>query len=138
MVVKKRVRAEASRSPMGGVDEFLRKLEHPLKPALEAVRRIILAADAGIREGIKWNSPSFHYKEYFATAGLSPKNFVLVVFHRGAKVKDNAGEMRIDDPAGLLEWHAKDRCSARFRDLEDVDSKESALRDIVRRWIRQM
>ncbi len=30
---------------------------HPLQPAIEALRAIILAADDRIQEGVKWNAP---------------------------------------------------------------------------------
>jgi len=52
------------------VDEFMHKLDHPLKPVLEAVRKTNLGAHPEIGEGIKWNAPSFYFKDYFATAGL--------------------------------------------------------------------
>lgn len=119
---------------------YLRELDHPLKSALEAVRKIILGADSGIAEGIKWNAPSFHYREYFATAGLRPsEKFVRVVFHKGAEVKDGSTDgMKIADPAGLLEWHASERCSVKFCDARDVRAKARALEAIVKQWIKQM
>jgi uncharacterized protein YdhG (YjbR/CyaY superfamily) len=121
------------------VDEFLRNLNHPLKPVLEAVRQIILGTSPGISEGIKWNAPSFHFKEYFATTGVQAQDFVRIVFHKGAKVKDNATTgMHITDPAGLLEWHAPERCSATFYDMKDLQSKKAALQEIVKQWIKQM
>ena len=133
----------ALKKPASGseeVDQFLLKLKHPLKAELEAVRKIILGADSRIREGIKWNSPSFHFKEYFATAGLRPnKNYVHLILHKGAKAKDNTSAgMRISDPDGMLEWLAAERCAAKFHDMKDVKSKESALRRIVKQWIEQM
>jgi len=121
------------------VDEYLHKLKHPLKREIEAVRRIILEAHPTIREGIKWNAPSFYVKEYFATAGLRSKDFVHVVFHRGAKVKDDTTKgMKISDPKGLLEWHAKERCSAKFHDMREIEKNKSALQSIVKQWIKQM
>lgn len=80
---RKPVKSEGSTGPMGAeaVDEFLRKVDHPLKPVLEAVRKTILGVNPEIREGIKWNAPSFHFKEYFATAGLRSRDFVQVIFH---------------------------------------------------------
>lgn len=138
MVSRKPARAKATPPGADEVDAYMRKLDHPLKPALEAVRRIILGADPRVREGFKWNAPSFRVDEYFATAGLRPQGYLQVVFHRGAKAKDNSAEVRIDDPLGLLEWHAKDRCSAKFRDLKEVQARADALRDVVIRWIRRM
>jgi hypothetical protein len=108
-------------------------------PVLEAVREIILGTNPQVGEGIKWNAPSFHFKEYFATAGLQAKDFVRIVFHKGAKVKDNATTgMHITDPAGLLEWHAPERCSAKFYDMKDLQTKKAALQEIVKQWIKQM
>ncbi len=49
------------------VDAFMQKLDHLLKAEIEAARAIILGANPEISEGIKWNSPSFRVKEYFAT-----------------------------------------------------------------------
>jgi hypothetical protein len=46
--------------------------------------------------------------------------------------------LEIKDPAGLLEWLAKDRCAVKFYDMSDVNSKKTALEDIVRQWIKGM
>jgi uncharacterized protein YdhG (YjbR/CyaY superfamily) len=136
---KKSARGKGAVEEAKAVDEFLRKLDHPLKPVLEAVRKVILSVNPEVREGIKWNAPSFHFKDYFATTGLRSPDFVHVILHRGAKVKDNSTNgMRIADPASLLEWHAKDRCSAKFYDMKDFKSKVAAFQDIVNQWIRQM
>ena len=121
------------------VDDYMAQLEHPLKPEIERLRRIILGADRGITELIKWNAPSFYFKDDFATFRLQPKGTLQIVFHKGAKAKDNSTEgVPIDDPMGLLKWVAKDRCVAAFSDMEDINSKERALADIVRQWIDQM
>lgn len=127
-----------SATKSNGVAAYMAKLKHPLKPVLEEMRKLILGVDPKITEDIKWNAPSFWYKEYFATAGMQSDDFVRVVFHTGAKVKDNSKAMKILDPGELLEWHAKDRCSAKFHDLKDLNSKSSGLRDIVKQWIKQM
>jgi hypothetical protein len=49
------------------VETFLGALDHPRKPEIVALRRIILGVDSSIREDIKWNAPSFHTTEHFAT-----------------------------------------------------------------------
>ncbi len=84
------------------VDAFLARLDHPLKPEIEAVRAIILGADPRITESIKWNAPSFALTEHFATFELRPVETVQVVFHTGAKVRPGRSGIAIDDPAGLL------------------------------------
>ena len=143
-IVKTRIaeseQRKVSRRAIGGeaVNDFLRRLEDPRKPVLAALRKIIRHAAPNIREGIKWNAPSFRVDDYFATAGLHDKDVVRVVFHRGARPKGGAKAMRIADPAGLLEWHARDRCSAKFYNMKDVKAKAAELRNIVRQWIKQI
>lgn len=121
---------------------FLRDLTHPLKPAVEAVREAILEASPEIREGIKWKAPSFRTSEYFATLNLRGKggtDRVWLILHTGAKVSASASTVvKIADPAGLLEWLAKDRCVVTFQDANDVAAKRDALQSIIREWISRL
>jgi hypothetical protein len=120
---------------------FLQKLEHRLKPELEAIRRIILDADPEIREGIKWNAPSFRTTDWFATLNLRSKNGterVWLILHTGAKVKAAATGVKIADPTGLLEWLAKDRAVVMFVDANDVKAKRRPLGCVIQEWIRQV
>lgn len=117
------------------VGDFLSKLEHPLKPELEAVRAIILGAHPDIREGIKWNAPSFRTTEYFATASIR-NDAVLVILHKGAKVKDNSTTgIVIRDSDALLKWLAKERAMITFRDMKAIEAGRAELANIVRQWI---
>ena len=121
------------------VSEFMNRLQHPLKPEIEAVRQIILGANDRIREEIKWNAPSFAVEDHFATFNLRAEKFVHVIFHTGAKVKQNNGEgIKIEDPSGLLEWIAKDRGAVKFHSMSDVTSKRAALEELVNQWIESM
>jgi len=60
------------------VDAFMAALDHPFKVEIEAIRQAILGADPRIREGIKWNAPSFRTTEYFATTHLAKDRACLV------------------------------------------------------------
>lgn len=122
-----------AKSPPESVESLLASLEHPLKPEILAVRRIILGADPAIGEGIKWNAPSFRTTEWFATFHL--RGGVQVILHRGAKVRGGPG---VDLDAPLLKWLGKDRASVSFQDMEDVESKSDAFADLVRRWIEHV
>ncbi|WP_441292681.1 DUF1801 domain-containing protein [Sorangium sp. KYC3313] len=116
---------------------FLRALDPPRKQDIEAIRQIILGVSPEIREGIKWNAPSFRTTEYFATFNLRGKDGVRLILHMGAKVKDSAmSAEKIADPAGLLEWLAKDRCLVTFSDGKDIQAKRAALEAVLREWIR--
>lgn len=121
------------------VEEFLRALEHPRKKEIEELRRILLAADPAIAEGVKWNAPSFRTTEYFATFHLRAKAGIAVILHLGAKVRDNStAGAAIDDPEQLLQWLAKERAMVTFGGLDDVRAKRAAFTAIVRQWIRRV
>ncbi len=137
----KRAKASARPEPHGAqthpaVIAFLQELDHPRKQEIEAIRAIILGVSPAIREEIKWNAPSFRTSEHFATFNLRTSDRVRLILHLGAKVKDTAIKgIDIEDPAGLLEWLARDRCIVTFSDAEDVQAKRVALEAIVRAWI---
>ena len=132
---KKPVRGKVGASE---VDEYLRKLDHPRKPDIEAVRSIILGASPKISEGIQWNSPSFRVGEWFATMNLR-KSDVMVVLHLGAKVKDDSTAKKdVTDPNGLLEWLSSDRAIVRFADLKSIRANRKAFAAVVRQWIAHL
>ena len=117
---------------------FLRDLDHPLKAEIELVRKLILGVSPVIREGIKWNAPSFRTSDWFATLNLRARGGeerVWLILHMGAKLKGGAAQGRIADPSGLLEWLSKDRGLVTFKDAKDIQAKRSALQKIVREWI---
>ncbi len=116
----------------------IKKLEPSIGKVVETIRQIILSADKNIGERIKWNNPSFYYtgpmkesdpKEYkreIAVFNLH-KGRIMLVFPSGAKVNDTSG---------LLEGDYKDgRRLAVFKDLKDIQSKEKALKDVVKKWL---
>jgi len=118
------------------VDAFMAALEHPLKPAVQALRALILAADAGIDEGIKWNAPSFRTVEWFATFHLRKPGEVQLVLHFGAKVSaTSASGVSIADPDGLLAWRGKDRAIVSFASASEVAARAAALTAILRQWV---
>ena len=120
------------------VDEFLRSLKHPLKKDIETVRKIILGVSPEIKEGIKWNSPSFRTSDYFATVFLRNTDRVQLIFHNGAKVKGPVTKSEIADPLGLIEWLAADRCRVTVGAGKEIKANRKAIERIVRDWLKQM
>jgi hypothetical protein len=120
------------------VAEFLRDLDHPLKKEIEDVRRIILGVSPAIGEGIKWNSLSFRTTEYFATVFLRSTDRVQLIFHLGAKAKDNSKKLKIADPAGLIKWLSTDRGLVTVGAPEEIAVNRGALESIVWEWIRHL
>jgi hypothetical protein len=123
-------------SSTSDLESFLAALEHPLVKEVHALRAIIAAVDPAIHEDIKWNAPSFHTSEHFATFNLRHKGGVQLVLHLGAKPRaDTSLRAKIADPDGLLHWRGTDRATVTFADLAEVRAKEKALRSVLRQWI---
>ncbi|MFT3745730.1 MAG: DUF1801 domain-containing protein [Pyrinomonadaceae bacterium] len=118
------------------VRKFFADLEHPLKDLMLRLREIILAAEDSITEQIKWKGPSFCNDGDDRVTFNIRKDKVLLIFHRGAKVKESTGCSRlIDDPTGLLNWITEDRAMMEFTDIEQVTRNEDKLTQVVRLWI---
>jgi len=114
-------------------------LVHPHKPEIEALRKLMLEVAPSVREGVKWNAPSFRTSEYFATFQLRAKDGVQVILHLGAKKRDSSATgIAIADPESLLEWLAKDRASAKFHDLKDIEARRAAFANLIRQWIKHV
>ena len=98
------------------VESFIASLEHPFKREILALRAVILAADDGIAESIKWNAPSFSTSEHFATFHLRARDGVQVVLHRreaAARCEGSARPSSTTPPVSNSGVHR----SARHRDL---------------------
>lgn len=108
------------------VDTYLEKKGHPMTAEIERVRAIILATDPKVEETIKWSSPTFLYKGNIASFFMNAKKFVSLMFHKGAL---------LPNASGLLTGDAKEGRTARFTDMEDIESKKEALESVIREWI---
>ena len=117
-------------------EAFLAALDHPQKPAILAIREVILGTP-GVTEGIKWNAPSFRTTEWFATFHLRAKAGVQLILHLGAKVRAGDG-ITTEYPDNLLTWLGKDRASVTFADVADLAAKREALAALIRRWIEHV
>jgi predicted transport protein len=108
------------------------KLDHPLKPQIEQLRRLMAAADPAIREEIKWNSVTFRTTESFATVHLRSTARLQIVFHLGAKTKGSVPKAAVPDPGGIVRWLAPDRCLVTVGQLA---LHRVALQEIVQAWL---
>jgi hypothetical protein len=136
MPTKKRP-APATNDP--AVEAFVRDLDHPLKPVVEAMRRLVRGVDPSVGEGIKWNAPSFFTTDHFATFNLRAGDRVRLIMHTGAKAKAAAkAGLAVADPSGVLEWAAPDRAVISVRDLADLAAREAAIAGVLRAWVAVM
>ncbi|MDQ0966385.1 hypothetical protein QFZ20_001788 [Flavobacterium sp. W4I14] len=111
------------------VDEFIAKLEHPLKAELEAVRSIIVNANPKIEEDIKWGGPSFLYKEDLATFNPRIKNYIALIFHKGAL---------INVKSDFLEEATKGKVYAKFYSMDQVTANKELIEKMVNTWVELM
>lgn len=108
------------------VDEFMSKLEHPLKDEIQAVRQIILSADKHIQERVKWNAPSFYCVEDMVTIHVKATKHVHVIFHHAAIVN-------ITSP--LLEGDYKDRRMMYLNDMQAINTHKNELLRITKELV---
>ena len=122
-----------------GKNRFNRWPRKFFKQEILAIREIILGADPGITEEIKWNAPSFRTTEHFTTMNLRAKDGMQVILHFGAKKRDRSSpRAAIADPELVIEWLADDRATAMFRDLEEIQARRSAFVNVIRQWIQHV
>ena len=82
------------------VNAWLSNLDPKVKVEIDAVRKIIKNAGPKLNERIKWNAPSYYYKEDIVTFGPCKEGKILLVFHHPSVVKVKSE---------LLEGDYKDR-----------------------------
>lgn len=107
------------------VDEWFRTLDHPLKGAMLAVRRVILGSDPRITESVKWSTPTFEFRGNLASFQPKAKQFVSLLFHRGAEIPGDHPRLEGDAPLARV---------MRFRDEAEVETYRSALEAVTRAW----
>ncbi len=123
------------------VTAHITSLDSSLAATVETIRQSILNTHHLIGERIKWNNPSFYftgemkafdpkeYKREIAVFNLF-KGRIMLVMPSGAKVNDTSG---------LLQGDYKDgRRTILFKDLDDFLSKEKALKNILKEWIKRI
>ncbi|HTN18776.1 MAG TPA: DUF1801 domain-containing protein [Chitinophagaceae bacterium] len=110
-------------------EAYMLALEHPLKDEINTVRNLIKNASPKIAERIKWNAPSYYYKEDLVTFNHRNRSRVHLVFHHIAIVKDKSP---------LLEGDYKDRRMMYFNSIDDIRAKEKELNRIIKGLVKEM
>lgn len=119
------------------VTALLDALNPPFRNEIELLRHLILSADSGLTENIKWNGPNYCFdREDRITMRVQAPKQLQLIFHRGAKVKEQPKDKLINDASGLLAWKENDRAVASFKNIEEIESRKEDLTTIVRDWIR--
>jgi uncharacterized protein YdhG (YjbR/CyaY superfamily) len=125
-------------SPNSEVTKFLDEQNHPLRKEIDLLREIVLMANTGLSENIKWNGPNYSFdSQDRITMRIQPTTSkqIQLIFHRGAKVKEQPKSKLINDTSGLFVWKENDRAIATFKDIQDIENKKSDLCIIINEWI---
>jgi len=107
------------------VDAWFERTEHPLKPLMLRVRRVILASDRRVTESIKWSTPTFSYEGDIASFIPKAKNFVSLLFHRGAEIPGE--HPRLEGDARLAR-------TMRFATPEELKRFTPDLERVIQAW----
>ncbi len=121
------------------VNDFLSRTAHPLAAEIQPACAVIFAADASIRDEVKWNSVSFRNEhDFFATINLRSLKELPVILYTGVKTKPTARTgVPVPDPSGLIErWAAIDRCIVTLGKGAQLRANEAAFTALLRAWIR--
>jgi len=111
------------------VSEYMSKLKGEHKKEIEAVRKLIKKASSKLNERIKWNAPSYYYKQDIVTFGPYKAHKLLLVFHHPAVVKVKSS---------LLQGDYKDRRLIYFKDSEEAEKNKKELARIINEVIKQI
>jgi len=120
------------------VTNFLDELNHPFRNEIEQLRNCILTANSELTENIKWNGPNYCFdNEDRITIRIQPitTNQIQVIFHCGAKVKEQPKEKLISEDFKFLAWKGNDRAIATFKNMQDIENRKNDLTKIINEWI---
>lgn len=110
------------------VTAWMEELTSDFKPAVEAVRKIIKTAGPELNERIKWNAPSYYYKEDIVTFGpTKAKDKIILVFHHPSIVRIKSA---------LLQGEYKDRRLVYLNSTSEIKDAKKELERIVRESIQ--
>jgi hypothetical protein len=128
----------ARRTGQEQVESFLEELVHPLKAEIEAVRSIILGANAQLTEHIKWKAPSFCMNNADRiTFNLHGQDRFLLIFHCGSKTTPHAKNGPLfEDDTKRLKWVTGDRATIKFKSMDDVLGMKNDLVHVINKWIQ--
>jgi hypothetical protein len=122
--------------PSNEVTAFLDSKNHPLRKEIELLRKVILAACGELTENIKWNGPNYAVGDQDRiTMKIHPPRQLQLIFHRGAKVKEQPTGKLLKEDYGLLDWKANDRAVATFKNQQEIEAGEKKLHLIVADWM---
>lgn len=117
------------------VTAFLDAVATTKRREIDCLRDLILSCDEGLEETVKWNAPNYRHRNEDRLTMRLTADQVQLIFHRGAKVKEQPQQRFIQDEFNLLEWKANDRALFACSDIAEIKAHEMQLAKLVRRWL---
>ena len=97
---------------------------------------MILQSVEGLTENIKWNGPNYCFEHQDRiTMRIQPPKQVQLIFHCGAKVKEQPKQKLISEDFGILVWKENNRAIATFRNMEEIEKHKVDIPKVVQQWI---
>lgn len=118
------------------VTQFLDDQNHPFRSEIEVLRLLILNTNLELTENIKWNGPNYSFAEQDRiTIKIQPPKNIQIIFHCGAKVKEQPKGKLIKNDFGLLIWKENNRAVATFNSMQEIKKNAIQLSSIVKEWL---
>ena len=119
------------------VTDFLDEQNHPFRKEIEELRNCILSSNKNLTENIKWNAPNYCFEnEDRITMRIQPVTTqVQLVFHRGAKKREQPKDKLIENKSKMLVWKENDRAIITFKNRQDIENIKVELENIINEWI---
>lgn len=112
------------------VNEWMNKVDKETRLLIDAVRKIIKAAGPELNERIKWNAPSYYYKEDIVTFGPTrAKDKIILVFHHPNIVKFKSE---------LLQGNYKERRLVYLNSPQEIKDAREELARIIKESVAMM
>lgn len=110
----------------GAVEAWLAKQDKKRQEEIAVIRKILKSCSPKLSEQIKWNAPSYAYKEDIVTVGPSRNQRLLLVFHHPAISRVRSS---------LLEGQYRNRRLAWFDDGAAVARNKTEIKRIINQII---
>jgi uncharacterized protein YdeI (YjbR/CyaY-like superfamily) len=118
------------------VTQFSDDQNHPFRSEIEVLRLLILNTNLELTENIKWNGPNYSFAEQDRiTIKIQPPKNIQIIFHCGAKVKEQPKGKLIKNDFGLLIWKENNRAVATFNSMQEIKKNALQLSSIVKEWL---
>ncbi|SDH43549.1 DUF1801 domain-containing protein [Microbacterium pygmaeum] len=122
------------------VAQFLDAQPPERRAGVEWLRALVLEAEPGLVEIVKWNSPDYTLDGVDRLTILAAgRGLARLILHFGtdrAEVK-SAAPTFASDPEGLLTWHSDIRASLAVPPLEQRGRSRDAIIAVIRAWLVQ-